>query len=83
MPLHFEDIHEVSGKLQRQWHPGILVAEIGQLQLFIQAAIAKKAIALDMDDPLRNRMLTQCRQRPVGEMSRKEGVILIDGRTEQ
>lgn len=59
MPLHLEDVGEIGAEHQLQRHLRVELAEVRQLQLFVQAAARQKPAALDVNDTLGNRTLTE------------------------
>jgi hypothetical protein len=81
--LYLKNIDEVCCEADCQRQCRSMGVEIGDLQALMEASFPKKAIALDVDDALRDRMRAGRRQRSVGEMGREQYVVLRHRRTEE
>src|SRR5205085_1773943 len=78
LAANLEHVAEIRTKKIGERQFRLALAEIGQNEHLVQAAVPEKACALNVNDAFRRRLSTDRRKRMIGQMGREEDIVLRD-----
>src|SRR5690606_35729756 len=78
MSLHFEDVAEIGRVSEPDRERRLEPAVVLEPQMLVDPLRTQQPLALEMDDPLGERALSQRRERTIGQMAREDYVVVRD-----